>query len=447
MITYFDDKRSKYRSYGWNIIIIFGYYLIIRGFSAILFDYFPEWWEILLYVPVVYPILYFLYLGPLKKTNEAQGIAQSIDYNNALLHKPKQKPEQFLLPLRDVYEVELDFENDNDLTDKFSSTLFLTYKSLTITFLMQQEIDRSNLSYKNRRKAGKTLLKLEKYRDKLNKKKEDGEAPPSEEETKKKLKEAKTELDDLVKESEDLGIFVNKSEWNMFSTKKKDKDTGEFEDVNLKEFKKEIQAIKGKEEKPRRFYFAKLDYAVSFEDGESFEWIFLILPDYYNKVLKTHKGDGNYDGWSIKIREVFCYYLYLCKVGKSLPVLMLKYSENMADEDAEHIKNIKAKAFSYFLLKVMLVWIADLEIRPENLQIDNDFYKTENARLKYTLSDKIQEIANNDIIYSKFLENIAVSESKEKAEKSKKRFQLVLVGFIASIIIFCIIIALILNLR
>jgi len=96
----------------------------------------------------------------------------------------------------------------------------------------------------------------------------------------------------------------------------------------------------------------------------------------------------------------------------------------------EPLKNIKAESFTYLQLKVMEVWMNDLSVRPEKLEMQNKFYQQKAISFRNTLSDTIQDQAKENIVFSKFLRNPIQLKLKSEIEKYKRRFYLALMGIL-----------------
>jgi len=177
--------------------------------------------------------------------------------------------------------------------------------------------------------------------------------------------------------------------------------------------------------------------------GETGEWdeLIIVLPDEYAKVLKCHKDSTELDGWPVFIKMCWCFWTYWWLVTKGMPILYLNFSENMIKPQLDVLTKINAKVMAYVQLKVMDLWMSDLEVRPEYIKKENVFLNAKANIFEYEFSNLIQDQADMDIKYSQFLKNKTQQMLMGKIEKYKRGLIIALSGLVSIVVIMGIIIS------
>ena len=418
-----DDKEAQFQFYGLIVLIALMFWLEAR------FLYFLElpitFYELIPYAGVIMLLFYLYSYAPLQRKNKSQGEVQAIDYADSMVRRGKSKPDDVMLPFKEVYEIPIDFEANGSLTVKLESK---TYRKHYISYLQSQI--RPNVSNDTDTFTGdnfKALLNT--LTPKLLELRNEGLLENlikiDVEDDKKKKKKSNTEAK-IEAEIEELEAVVDTDiqQWNI-----------------KKVTKGEIEILK-----TLKIYWVLLDSPQNYED-EKEEWdqLFIIIPNYsYKDALATRKSTGFYNRWPVILKECFCFWEHLWDLTGKIQVLYLVFSENFDEPYLEPLKNLKAQAYAFLQLKVMETWNNDLEVKPERLEKTRDHYQQKARALGETLSDVVQDEAADNIIFSKFMNNPAQKRLTSEIEKYKRRFILALSGTIIAILTMGLIIAVIL---
>jgi hypothetical protein len=415
-----EDTEAKYQFYGLMIFLLLVYWLAAR---FILFFNIPlNIIELIFYAGIIGLLFYLISFAPLKKKNKAQDRVQALDYADSMIRRGKKRPDDLMLPFKEVYELDIDFEDNGSLTAKLSSK---TYKAHHISYLQAQitpnvsEVETESINAKDLNSL------LEMIAPKLLELRNEGKLDNLvlSEENEKKMKRKKSSQD---KESENFEeeIDLDVKKWDIKNVKKED-----------------VESLK-----KLNIYWVILDSAQNYE-GEKNTWdeLYIIIPHYsYQKALATGKGRGFYKGWSVALKECFCFWLHLWDLTRNIQVLYLAFSENFDKPYLEPLKNLKAEAYAFLQLKVMEVYMNDLEVKPENLKKMVGHYREKAHSLGQTLSDVVQDEAATNIVFSKFMKNPAQQRLLSEIERYRRRFMLALSGIAIAALSLGIIIAIIL---
>ena len=166
-----------------------------------------------------------------------------------------------------------------------------------------------------------------------------------------------------------------------------------------------------------------------------FNELMIVLPGEYAKILKCHKDSTELDGWPVFIKMCWTFWTYWWLVTKGIPILYLNFSENMIKPQIDVLTKINAKVMAYLELKVMDLWMSDLEVRPEFIKKENVALKAKANIFEGGYSDLIQDQADMDIKYSQFLKNKTQQILIGKIEKYKRGLIVALSGLLFAIII------------
>ena len=404
--------KVLYWNYGVFVIMTLVYWTMAR--VAVLFFFLKigfAWWDIGVYCGAIFLLCYLFYIAPLQKTQKAQERSSGIEFKDSLVQKGKMTPQEMMLGFEDVYELNMDFDNDDSLTERLTSQWYVHY--LRIVTLRQMEIYEDN-QIEIPKELEEVLKKLEDY--KIKKRAENTKDETFQE-------EALTELQQLEKEVRDV-IF----------------DTTEilpFTKFDLKKLQKDEDFIKGIAFlKTQKYYYVKMYDKERFM-GEKEKWneLMIILPGEYSVLLKGHKDATELDGWPVFIKMCWCFWTYWWLVTKGMPILYLNFSENMMRPQIDVLTKINAKVMAYLELKVMDLWMSDLEVRPEYIKKENAFLKSKANIYEDGFSDLIQDQADMDVKYSQFLADKTQNELRSRIEKYKRKFIILLCGLILTVII------------
>ena len=307
----------------------------------------------------------------------------------------------------DVYELKMDFDNDESLTDRLTSQWYIHY--LRIVALKQIESNEEN-QIETPKELYEVLKKLEAYQ----KMKKD-----SKKANKKKTRSGEKTIEEIKQLEEDVrNVIYDTTEVLPFTT------------FDLEAARKEKDFIEGIEFlKTQRYCYVKLYEAERFT-GETGEWneLMIVIPGEYVEVLKCHKDETVLDGWPVFIKMCWSFWTYWWLVTKGMPILYLNFSENMIRPQIDVLTKINAKVMAYLELKVMDLWMSDLEVRPEYIKKENVFLKATADIYEEGFSNLIQDQADMDIKYSEFLKNKTQQMLMGKIEKYKRGLIVALCG-------------------
>lgn len=415
-----EDTEAKYQLYGLFVFILLVFWGQIR--ITVFFTFPLTFIEILIYAGPVIFLFYLYFYAPLLKKNKAQGKVQAIEYADSMIRRGKKHPDDLMLPFKEVYELDIDFEQNGSLIAKLKSK---AYKKHHIAYL------ESKISTNGSEDASETIKgeNLNALLEILTPKLQD-------------MRSAGV-LENLIKSAE------------VENVKNKNKDAQDkeiealegvveqdFEDFKIDDVKKEdienLQLLK--------VYWVLLDAPQNYE-GEKNTWdeLYIIIPHFsYKDALSTRKGHGFYKGWSVFLKECFCFWEHLWDLTGDIQVLYLAFSENFDKPYLEPLKNLKASAYAFLQLKVMETYMNDLEVKPERLEKTGAHYREKARSLGEALSDVVQDEAADNIVYSKYMDNPTQKKLASEIEKYKRKFFLALSGIVIAALTMGIIFAVIL---
>ena len=135
--------KVKYWNYGVFVIMALLYWTMARiGLLFFVMKLVFAWWDILIFCGGVCLLSYLFYIAPLQKTQKAQERSSGIDFMDSLIQKGKMIPQELMMGFEDVYELAMDFDNDDSLTERLTSQWYVHY--LRIVTLRQVESDEEN---------------------------------------------------------------------------------------------------------------------------------------------------------------------------------------------------------------------------------------------------------------------------------------------------------------
>ena len=408
--------KVKYWNYGVFVIMALFYWIMAR--VALLFFVLRlvfAWWDILIFCGVIILLCYLFYIAPLQKTQKAQERSSGIDFADSLIQKGKMIPQEMMMGFDDVYKLAMDFDNDDSLTDRLTSQWYIHY--LRIVTIRQIESNEEN-QIETPEEVYEVLEKLEAYKEM-----EKGSKKPEEARkiTLEGIKQIEEEVRNVIYETTEL---LPLTKFDLEATKK---EKGFIEGVKFL--------------KEQHYYYVKL-YEKEIFTGEKGEWgeLMIVLPGPYAEMLKCHKDSTELDGWPVFIKMCWCFWSYWWLVTKEMPILYLNFSENMIKPQLDVLTKINAKVMAYLELKVMDLWMSDLEVRPEYIKKENAYLKSKANIYEDGFSDLIQDQADMDVKYSHFLADKTQNELFSRIEKYKRSIivllcSLLFVGIIGGILI------------
>lgn len=417
-----EDKEAQFQFYGLIVLVLLCFWLEARFF---LFIELPlTFYELIPYAGVIILLFYLYSYAPLQRKNESQGKVQAIDYADSMVRRGKSKPDDVMLPFKEVYNIPIKFEESLGLTVKLESK---AYRKHYISYL-ESQITPNVSDDKNTFTANNLESLLSLLTPKLIEMRNDGLLEnlikhDVEDDKKKKKQKKKLDTKDEIKDLEDV-VDTDIQQWDINKVSKEEIET-------LNKF---------------NVYWVLLDSPQNYEKEEE-EWdqLFIIIPNHsYKDALATRKSTGFYNNWPVILKECFCFWEHLWDLTGEIQVLYLVFSENFDEPYLEPLKNLKAEAYAFLQLKVMETWINDLEVKPERLEKTRDHYREKARALGETLSDVIQDEAADNIIFSKFMNNPVQKKLTLEIEKYKRRFILALSGIIITILTMGLIVAIIL---
>lgn len=415
-----EDSEARYQLYGLIVLMALLFWLEARFF--VFFSLPLTFFEIMGYAGVLIFLFYLYSYAPLLKKNKSQGKVQAIEYADSMIRRGKKRPDDLMLPFKEVYELDIDFEKNGSLTAKLKSK---AYKKHHISYLKSQ-ISSNVSDDSNETIKGKDLNSL---LDMLT----------------PKLLEMRDAglLKNLIKSDEVEGVKnKNKDAQDKEIAVLESAVDRDFEDLNIDDIKKEdIKNLKA-----LNIYWVLLDSPQNYE-GEKNDWdqLYIIIPHFsYKDALATGKGHGFYQRWPVFLKECFCFWEHLWDLTGKIQVLYLAFSENFDKPYLEPLKNLKAEAYAFLQLKVMETYMNDLEVKPERLEKTVGHYQEKARSLGETLSDVVQDEAADNIIFSKYMDNPTQKKLALEIEKYKRKFLLALSGIVIAVLTMGIIVAVIL---
>ncbi len=412
------DVPGKVLYWNYGVFVIMGLLYWTMARVALLFFMMGlgfAWWDMLIYGAGISLLSYLFYIAPLQKTQKAQERSSGIDFIDALIQKGKMVPQEMMLGFEDVYELDMDFDNDDSLTERLTSQWYIHY--LRIVTLRQIESNEEN-RIEIPEELHKVLKKLEDYKEM--KKKAKGEMQSRE--VLEEIKQLEEEVRNVIYETTEIIPFTK---FDLEATRKE------------KDFIEGIEFLKS-----QKYYYVKM-YDKERFTGEKGKWdeLMIVLPGEYATILKCHKDSTELDGWPVFIKMCWCFWSYWWLVTKKIPILYLNFSENMIRPQLDVLTKINAKVMAYLELKVMDLWMSDLEVRPEYIKKENVFLKSKANIYEDGFSDLIQDQADMDIKYSQFLKNKAQNILMRKIEKYKRGLIIALSGLVSIVVIMGILIS------
>ena len=412
-----EDKEARFQFYGMIVFVGLIFWLQAR---FLLFINLPlTFFELVPYAGISISLFYLYSYAPLKAKNKSQGKVQALDYADSMVRRGKKKPDDIMLPFKEVYEIPIDFEDNGSLTATLKSN---TYKKHHISYLESQITPNVSEDEKVGGNTLKALLNV--LTPKLQDMRDEGllENLIKSDEDEKKIKKDNSKNEEI--EILDEQVSQDKKEWDINKVDTEDKEI--------------LKSLK--------IYWVLLDSPQNY-DNEKEEWdqLYIIIPKFsYKEAMATGKGNGFYNDWPVILKECFCYWMHLWDLTGEIQVLYLVFSENFDKPYLEPLKNLKAEAYAFLQLKVMEVYMNDLEVKPERLEKTMHHYREKARALGDTLSNVVQDEAADNIIFSKYLNNPAQKQLLGVIEKYKRRFILALCGIVIAVLAMGFIIAIVL---
>lgn len=351
-------------------------------------------------------VIFIVSVIPMRKRQKAQEAAMNIDFSEGVIEETPNKKEDFFLGFKQIEEIHLDWDSDATLLQIFQSPEFEEYK---------RELLRDEAVKQFHKRAMDNETEVKDFLEELSKQKK---------ELNKKL-EKETDLEKMEKLEQDLLEIDNEIYYTKL-TKVPLKDFLLEALTSSGEFGPEIQTNK-EVLKNFHFYYVVLYEKERWEDeeeDEGFERALLLLPGPYSTLHKTSPYGGLHDGWRIDVRSCVCYWLLFNYFSDQLPLLYLRFSENMTGKEVDLLTTMRSQSATYIQLKVMEKWLYILSSLPERLRKEKAGLQSRAEQFRNAFATYIQEVANDDVIFGKFVENEDVRQQRIEAQKYKKRSQI-----------------------
>jgi len=170
-----EDNEGKYQFAGLMVIIGLFFWGELR---LTVFLRMP-WtaWELLAYLGAVILMMYLFYIGPLQKKQKAQEKVSAIDYADSMIRRGKNIPEDLMLSFREVYELEIDFDDDSTLKARLESKSYERFYNLFLQSQIIQNVEKGKSTTKEILTASSLNELLGNLIPRLRELKENGELP------------------------------------------------------------------------------------------------------------------------------------------------------------------------------------------------------------------------------------------------------------------------------
>ena len=403
--------KFKYLYMAQWVVIISAFWLIFRFIIQLEFTI----WEAMVLFGDVALIMSLVYVIPLKKKDDAQEEARGIDFYDGPIAENKTKREPFFLGFRRHKRIYIDWTEDDSLGEMLKST---TYKNYLRELLKEKATD----DFFKRRKS----LKEEKDFIKSLKEEQYG--------IKKSMKEnGKFDKEKIIKDTKKLELKAKE----LLKAKQKLIPYNEFKMEKITKEDKEIL-------KDLYIYYVEMYDDERFEDEEKgWNKCLIVLPDSYEKLLKCEPNVGWYNGWQIGLNSTNVFWLKLFQVTDNMPSLYLRFSDNFPEEEIDKLEKLRALSLTYLQLKVLQKWVYHLATIPERISSENVRLEASRDSFRDGFSYMIQDFANDNLIFSKFVKDMVQDKLKGQIAKYKKRYQVLIaimlvlgIGSIILLIIF-----------
>lgn len=180
-----------------------------------------------------------------------------------------------------------------------------------------------------------------------------------------------------------------------------------------------LEDLKIDKEKLKSFHYyygLMYDEECFIDQSVGYERAFLILPDKKERMLEGYRRVGfDHDDYPINIRSCVCYWICVGWVLDNIPILMLRFSENMIEEQVEEV--LKADEIKYLQIEALVHLLnmkrgeetqKDLKLdrlEVENVKIQDEYYlmvqdlKKKEIRSMGTRSDRVNiQILEEDLL-------------------------------------------------
>ena len=403
--------KFKYLYMAQWVVIITIFWLVFRFVAQFEFTI----WEAMILFADVALVMSLVYVIPLKKKDDAQEEARGIDFYDGPIAENKTKREPFFLGFRIHKRIYIDWTEDDSLGEMLKST---TYKNYLRELLKEKATDDFFKRRKSLKEERDFIEKLEKEQFGIRRDiKEDG----------------KFDAEKIKKDTKALELKAKQ----LIDAKQKLIPYNEFEMEKITKEDKEI--LKG-----LYVYYVEMYDDERFED-EKKGWnkCLIVLPDSYEKLLKCEPNIGWYNGWQIGLNSTNVFWLKLFQVTDNMPALYLRFSDNFPEEEIDKLEKLRALSLTYLQLKVLQKWVYHLATIPERISSENVRLEAKANSFRDGFSYMIQDFANDNLIFSKFIKDTVQTKLRGDIAKYKKRYQILIsvllalgIGFLTILIIY-----------
>jgi hypothetical protein len=412
-------KQEQYKLIGLSTLLLLPVIIIYRAMVWVLFGLGFGWPEIFIYLAPLF-ISAGAYIAPFYYENKAyREVSDLIFYYNYVVGYKKLSNKPLLLAAKDIFRIEIDWEDATSLKKRLTSDQYNTYKELYI----KQQIIR-NLSDK-RGKSQRNHLNL---LGKINEYIETLQDPQKNLDQESLEKLSKMVANETEQEHIDLDDLVSSTNFAL------DHLTEESE--FMKKYRETLSNFV--------LYYVILNEPKLLPDEEE-EWekVLFITDDKSANLLETHKANGMYNRWLIKYRRCRMTSVYWRKIVKGYPFLYIDWTENQSINKSKTIQKLNKESNAYLQLRVDDVWMNQIISEPESLKRDLEHFRGKAIALEQDLSNIVQDLANTSIIYGDFMANKRQEELKNEIRKYQKRSWIFLATIFGILGLFIAIIALI----
>jgi hypothetical protein len=361
--------------------------------------------------------VYLAYILPLKKEKKANDKAKGLEFFEGPIIAGKLIEELFFLPFKSYTEIYINWDDDSSLKELLESKIYAKY---LVDLTKEEEITefRKKKPSPVLDQMSKDLVKnLEDQRKEL-KTKIKKQPMPSGEDLKK------------LKEKEDA---LNKIKTTMLSFR---------ESFNLQS----ILPLDKEELKKLHFYFCQMPAPERFSFEEyGFENTLVVTNDEWSRVLRTKPNTGFFEGWEVNLKSLNVVWILWFYMSENIPVLYLRFSNNMIEEEIDSISNMRAIVQAYVQLKIMEKWNYYLSNRPEQLAKENEMLKQRMESFEAGFESFVQKQANDNLIYSEFLENKVQTNLLSDLSKERRKKQLLGLSVVFLLVLFALFFLIILS--
>lgn len=403
--------KFKYLYMAQWVVIGTVFWLVFRFVASFEFTI----WEAMILFADVALIMSLVYVVPLQKKDKAQTEGRGVDFFDGPIAESKTKKEPFFLGFKKIKRIYIDWDEDDSLGEMLKSTIYKNYLRDLLKVKATEAFFKRTKSQKDERDFIKRLEK-EQFDIKSSISK-DGKFDKIK--IKKDAKKLELKARELIKAKKKL-LPYNEFKIEMISKEDKEMLKGLF------------------------VYYVEMYDDERFEDErKTWNKVLIVLPTAYEIALKCEPNLGWYKGWRIGLNSTNVFWLKLFQVTDNMPALYLRFSDNMPEKEIDTLEKLRAVSLTYLQLKVLQKWIYHLATIPERISSENVRLEAKADSFREGFAFMIQDFANDNLIFSKFVKDMVQNKLRVEVAKYKKRYQILIsvllalgIGFLIVIIIY-----------